>query len=72
MEDKPGYVCLDTISIELVSVTGGVRPVPYVLADPEYHDNYVLSKVVMRRTELTSRQYHRVRWKVLQKMIGKK
>ena len=63
--------CWDTLSIELVSVTGGVRTVTHTADDPEFNFNHQ-GCYINTTTNIRSREYHRKRWKVLQKMRGKK
>ena len=62
---QPGSATIDVT--ELVSVTGGVRTVESgeVGDDPEWA-GFGFTR------QLTARQYHRKRWKVLQKQKGKK
>ena len=54
---------------ELMSARYGVRPCHVLVQDPESPFFKITS---YKSTEITSRQYHRKRWKILQKQKGKR
>ena len=52
---------------EFVSLTAGVRPQPVDARDPESYTLLKMYGMGYISVEITSRQYHRKRWKILQK-----
>ena len=58
------YRELTCISLELLSTTRGVRICDYSKPDPDLLE---LKTIPWTNIKITSRQYHRKRWKILQK-----